>query len=287
MGCVDRIVKLVAVCSDSVEVNLRRLGVSSSICTQLRKRLGLVYRIAHGEKKPLRLVDFLDTGCEFYIVLHDEPTTIPKYDFPLNIVYEDEDVAVVDKPYGLAVIATHGHYGKSLANALASIWGDFVYRPVNRLDRDTSGLMIIAKNSLAHSILASSEIIKKYVGLCRGTLQGEGVWEFPIASSEEGMKRIVSPSGRYAKTAYRVLQNYDDCTLVEFQLFTGRTHQIRTHCAHVGHSLVCDRLYGDGKPFLCLNGKVLDRQALHSSYLCFDSPISGERVELTSKADFE
>ncbi len=289
MDKITRVLQLNSVTSGSVEQNLRQLGFSSSICTALRKELGLVYVVENGEKKPLRLVDFLDTGRIFYIIFKDwDIEKIPKYDYPINIVFEDEDVAVIDKPSGMAVIATHNHYGKSLVNALANIWGDFVYRPVNRLDRDTSGLMIVAKNQLAHSILSTADIVKKYHALCLGKLSGQGEWNFPIAdSSEESMKRYVAPHGKQAITKYKVLENWEDYTLVECELVTGRTHQIRVHTAHIGHPLVADKLYGDGKPMPAPNGTMVTTQALHSCHLEFCSPITRQKVVLDSKAPWE
>ncbi len=289
MDKITRILQLNSVTSGSVEQNLRQLGISSSVCTSLRKELGLVYVVENGDKKPLRLVDFLDTCRTFYIILKDwdiEP--IPRYDYPLDIVYEDEDVAVIDKPSGMAVIPTHNHYGKCLVNALANLWGDFVYRPVNRLDRDTSGLMIVAKNQLAHSILSTADIVKKYHALCMGVLSGQGVWEYPIAdSADESMKRYVAPHGKSALTKYKVLTNFEQYTLVECELVTGRTHQIRVHSAHIGHPLVADKLYGDGKAMLAPNGKLVTTQALHSCHLEFCSPITQQRVVLDSKAPWE
>lgn len=289
MERITRVLQLTSILNGSVENNLRQIGFSSSICTALRKEMGLVYTIQNGEKKPLRLVDFLDTSRTFYIVLKDfDVNPIPRYNYPLDIVFEDDDVAVIDKPSGMAVIPTHNHYGKSLPNALANIWGDFVYRPVNRLDRDTSGLMIVAKNQLAHSILSTANIVKKYHALCLGILSGQGEWDFPITDSIDGsMKRFVSQDGKPALTKYKVLQNFDDYTLIECELVTGRTHQIRVHSAHSGHPLVADKLYGDARAMQSPNGTLLTTQALHSCHLEFISPLSNQKVVLDSKARWE
>ena len=170
----ERRIEYVSSFDGTVEDILKSYGVSSSICATLRKSMGLVCKIANGEEIPIRLVDKLLAGEEFCIYLVDENITpIPKYDIPINIVYEDEDIAVIDKPAGLAVIPVKAHYGKCLANALANIWGDFVYRPVNRLDRDTSGLMIVAKNQLAHSKLALEHVHRESIARCSGTFLGE------------------------------------------------------------------------------------------------------------------
>ena len=154
-----RRIEYVAAFDGKAEDILKSKGISTSICTALRKSLGLVCRIADGGEIPIRLIDELSQGERFCIYLVDECVKpIPKSDIAVNIVYEDEDIAVIDKQAGIAVIPVRGHYGKSLANALANIWGDFIYRPVNRLDRDTSGLMIVAKNQLAHSALTTEHI---------------------------------------------------------------------------------------------------------------------------------
>ena len=275
----ERRIEYVAPFDGAVEEILKYYGVSSSICVSLRKSLGLVRKLVGGEEKPIRLVDILLKGESIRIYLVDENVTpIPKYDIPINIVYEDEDIAVIDKTAGLAVIPVKAHYGKCLANALANIWGDFVYRPVNRLDRDTSGLMIVAKNQLAHSKLALKRIHRQYVALCSGTFEGEksGEINLPIKRVGNSMRRGVDASGDEAITRYEILKQYQDYFSAKFVLETGRTHQIRVHISHLGYPLCCDKLYNPNpQNIICPNGKLLDRQALHSCKLEFIHPISG------------
>ena len=274
----------------TVEDILKYKGVSSSICVSLRKSLGLVCAIENGREIPIRLVDNLSAGESFCIYLVDEDIApIPKYDIPINIVYEDEDVAVIDKTAGLAVIPVKAHYGKCLANALANIWGDFVYRPVNRLDRDTSGLMIVAKNQLAHSRLSVEHIHREYVALCSGVFSGEksGEINLPIKRIGDGMRRGVDESGDEAITHYEILEQYKDYFSAKFVLKTGRTHQIRVHISHMGYPLCCDKLYNPNpQSIICPNSRCLDRQALHSCKLEFIHPISGKAMEFSSKAEF-
>ncbi|MDE6211122.1 MAG: RluA family pseudouridine synthase [Clostridia bacterium] len=269
---------------------LKSKGVSSSICTALRKSLGLVCLIKGSEEIPIRLIDRLSQSERFCIYLIDECVKpIPKLDIPVNIVYEDDDFAVIDKQAGIAVIPVRGHYGKSLANALANIWGDFVYRPVNRLDRDTSGLMIVAKNQLAHSALTAEHIYREYVALCSGVFVGEksGEINLPIKRSIEGLRRQVDPSGDKAVTCYEMLEQYKDYFSAKFILKTGRTHQIRVHSSYMGYPLCCDKLYNPNpQNIICPNGKILDRQALHSCQLEFVHPISGEKLKFLSQAEF-
>lgn len=282
-----RILTFTAKITASVEENLRLEGFSSVIITGLRKELGLIKR-ENGEN--IRTIDKLVVGEKYVITLIDEiKRDIPPYDFPIDIVYEDDDVAVINKPYSLAVLSTNLHYAKSLENVLKTKWGNFVYRPVTRLDKDTSGLMIVAKNSLSHSLLATQNVTKKYVALVEGKMDGEDTINAPIYKPESGsMKRIVDERGKQAITLYKSLKVYDEYSLVEFTLKTGRTHQIRVHSAYIGHPLCCDFLYNPNpKEIITPNGKTLTRQALHSKYLKFTHPITKLVMEFSVKADFE
>lgn len=285
-----RRIEYVAAFDGKAEDILKSKGISTSICTALRKSLGLVCRIADGGEIPIRLIDELSQGERFCIYLVDECVKpIPKSDIAVNIVYEDEDIAVIDKQAGIAVIPVRGHYGKSLANTLANIWGDFIYRPVNRLDRDTSGLMIVAKNQLSHSALTMKHIYREYVALCSGIYVGEmsGEINLPIKRVGEDICRKVDPSGDEAITKFEILDQYSDYFSARFVLGTGRTHQIRVHSSYMGYPLCCDKLYNPNPhKIICPNGKILDRQALHSCRLEFVHPISGEKLKFLSQAEF-
>ncbi len=238
--------------------------------------------------EPKKIVDKVKVGDIISICLEDQKITpIKKADIPINIVYEDEDLAIIDKQANLAVINTRRHFGQSLENALANIWGDFVYRPVNRLDKDTSGLMIIAKNQLAHSILSETKIEKKYQALVEGELFGEGDIEAKIEREGDSIiKRKVSDAGKYAHTHYKVIKNYKEYTLVELTLYTGRTHQIRVHMAYINHPLLGDGIYGGRSEVMLENGYTITRQALHASYLKFVHPITKKVIEIYSKPEF-
>ncbi len=238
---------------------------------------------------PVKIVDEVKENDVISIVLEDQEIKhVEKANIPINIIYEDEDLAVIDKQSNLAVINTRRHYGSSLENALANIWGDFVYRPVNRLDRDTSGLMIIAKNQLAHSILNTAHIKRKYIALVEGNLQGEGDIIAPIDREDDSIiKRKVAETGKYAETHYKAIKQFSTYTEVELELKTGRTHQIRVHMAHIGHPLLCDGIYNENAKEIVLdNGFKLDRQALHSAYLEFEHPILKKIISLSSKPDY-
>ena len=211
-------------------------------------------------------------------------------DIPLDIIYEDADVAVVNKPQGMVVHPSAGHTSGTLVNALmyhvkdlSSING--VVRPgiVHRIDKDTSGLLMIAKNDKAHNALAAElkdkKSLRKYVAIVHGNLPNDrGVIEAPIGRSDKDRKKqAVTAKGKPALTRFTVLERFGNYTLVELQLETGRTHQIRVHMAYIGHPVAGDPLYGPRKT---LKGHG---QFLHAKTLGFTHPTTGELVEFTAE----
>jgi 23S rRNA pseudouridine1911/1915/1917 synthase len=206
-------------------------------------------------------------------------------DIPLKVVYEDNDLLVIDKPAGLVVHPAAGHRSGTLVNAilarcpdLGSINGTIRPGIVHRLDKDTSGLMMVAKNEAAQINLSRQikqrSIKKGYLALVLGHLSPErGVIEAPIGRHPKDRKRMaVISGGREARTEYRVIKYFDDYTLVEAMPETGRTHQIRVHFAAIGHPIFGDHIYGKRSP-------LLGRQFLHAHRLGFKLPSSGEFVE--------
>lgn len=191
-------------------------------------------------------------GDRVEIYLNEERSEgIPPMDIPLRVLYEDDDILAVDKPTNMPTHPSKGNNLPTLANAVMGYYGgDFVFRSVNRLDRDTSGVVIIAKNQISASNLSSSMKKglwrKKYHAIVDGCPEPKSARiDAPIERIEEGnIKRTVRPDGKRAVTDYRVIEEYDDCSLCEISLLTGRTHQIRVHMAHVGHPLRSDFLYG-------------------------------------------
>ena len=218
-----------------------------------------------------------------------EPKTLdvePNSEIKLNIVYEDEHFAVINKPQGMVVHPASSYQkNDTLVNALladldklSSING--VIRPgiVHRLDKDTSGLIVVAKTDEAHKSLAS-QIEKKtarriYFGLCDGNFKEDtGTIDAPIARNKRDRKKMgIDTDGRRAVTHYTVLERFGKYTLVRFELETGRTHQIRVHASHIHHPIVGDEVYG-GSTALYKNG-----QLLHARQLVLTHPISGERM---------
>ena len=172
-------------------------------------------------------------------------------DIPLTVLYEDEDILAVDKPTDMPTHPSKGNNLPTLANAVMGYYGgDFVFRSVNRLDRDTSGIVIIAKNQFSAGALSSSMKKglwnKKYHALVSGIpAEKSGVIDAPIERVEEAnIKRMVREDGKRAITEYSVIEEYEKDCLCELHLLTGRTHQIRVHMAHIGNPLVSDFLYG-------------------------------------------
>ena len=279
-----RIIRIPVERAGTAEQALRAFGVSSSLCTALRKRLGLVSLESERGPIAIRLTQRLERGQTIRVALPpDCPQPMPVYDLALDIAYQDEDLAIVVKPPHLASIAVHGHYGRALPNALAAVWGDFVYRPVHRLDRDTSGLIVIARNRFAHGALCASGLQREYLALCRGKTDERGIVEAPIGAHPDDLYlRAVRADGAPATTYYRRVAYRDGVSLVRLRLGSGRTHQIRLHMAHIGHPLCCDADYNpDPAPPKLPNGAVLDRQALHSARVALIHPVTKARLQRT------
>lgn len=194
----------------------------------------------------------INEGDRLEIFLAEEKSeAIEPMEIPLTILYEDDDILAVDKPTNMPTHPSKGNNLPTLANAVMGYYGgNFVFRSVNRLDRDTSGIVIIAKNRISANALSASMKKglweKKYHALVRGIpTESNGIIDAPIERVEEGnIKRQVRPDGKRAITKYCVLESYEDSSLCEITLLTGRTHQIRVHMSYIGHPLVSDFLYG-------------------------------------------
>lgn len=207
---------------------------------------------------------------------------------PLDIVYEDDDVIVVNKPQGMVVHPAPGHPDHTLVNALlyhsplSTINGEFRPGIVHRIDKDTSGLLMVAKNDMAHRSLAAQLKAKtnerEYVALVHGVIkEDQGTVDAPLGRSpKDRKKQAVVADGRHAVTHFRVLRRYRHYTLVACRLETGRTHQIRVHMKYIGHPLAGDPLYGPRKTLLG-NG-----QYLHARLLGFKHPQTGEQLTFTA-----
>lgn len=227
------------------------------------------------------------------ITLQVPPSRIPDIepeDIPLDILYEDEDVIVVNKPKGMVVHPAPGHYTGTLVNALlfhcdnlSGING--VMRPgiVHRIDRDTTGSVIACKNDLSHRKIAASlkdhSIKRLYRAIVKGNPPEEGTIDKPIGRQKNDRKKMgITPDGKRAVTHYRVLSTSGDLSYVECRLETGRTHQIRVHMASIGHPVLGDTVYGSQKSPYKTEG-----QALHAMVLGFEQPSTGEYIETVAE----
>ncbi|HET7577846.1 MAG TPA: RluA family pseudouridine synthase [Bacillales bacterium] len=215
-----------------------------------------------------------------------EPLEVKAEDIPLDVVYEDADVIVVNKPQGMVVHPASGHPSGTLVNALLYHCRDLsgingIRRPgiVHRIDKDTSGLLMVAKNDLAHESLAEQlkekSIERKYKAIVHGFLQHDkGTIDAPIGRDASDRKKmaVTEKNSKNAVTHFTVLERFQDFTYVECQLETGRTHQIRVHMKYIGHPVAGDPKYGRRKTL------PLEGQALHAAVLGFIHPRSGERL---------
>ena len=218
-------------------------------------------------------------------------TEILPEDIPLEIVYEDNDLLVVNKPKGMVVHPAHGHYSGTLVNALMYHCGDSLsgingeMRPgiVHRIDMNTSGLLIVAKSDIAHRGLAEQISVhsfkREYEAVVCGNIKENGTVNAPIGRSKTDRKKmaVTAENSREAITHYTVLQNYNAFTHLRLKLETGRTHQIRVHMSYLGHPVAGDEVYGNGKP-VSLHG-----QCLHAKTIGFVHPITGEYMEFDSE----
>lgn len=213
-------------------------------------------------------------------------------EIPIEVVYEDSDIIVVNKPKGLVVHPANGNWDGTLVNAIMAICKDSLsgiggeVRPgiVHRLDKDTSGLLIIAKNDKAH-INMSNEIknrkVKKvYIALVRGRVaENEATINMPIGRSNKDRKKMaVVKNGKEAITHFKVIKRFDKYTLLEVKIDTGRTHQIRVHLSEIGHPVVGDEIYSNGKNEFGVHG-----QLLHAKSLDFKHPITGKDMHLEAE----
>lgn len=213
-------------------------------------------------------------------------------EIPIEVVYEDNDIIVVNKPKGLVVHPANGNPDGTLVNAIMAICKDSLsgiggeLRPgiVHRLDKDTSGLLIIAKNDKAHIAMSNQiknrEVKKIYIALVRGVVkEDEATIDMPIGRSTKDRKKMaITKNGKQAITHFKVLKRYPKYTLLEIKIDTGRTHQIRVHMAEIGHPVVGDMVYSNGK-----NDFGIEGQMLHAKSLDFKHPITGKQMHLTAE----
>lgn len=275
----------------SISDFLKSKGYTSSNIVELKKyENGIVLNgtWAYMNQKPARFDRLLVHVCEY----KKSENILPVF-IKLDIKYEDEDIVVVNKPSDMPIHPSLNNYENSMANALMYCYRDknFVFRCINRLDRDTTGLSVVAKHFLSAGILNTSmqrrEIKRVYNAIVEddGSLKESGTVDAPIAREDDTLiKRRVSKEGHRAITHYKVLKRLKGASLIELRLDTGRTHQIRVHMSYIGHSLVGDYLYNER-----YYDKENVRPLLHSKSLSFIHPITGEDlyIECELPKDFK
>lgn len=257
------------------------MGVSYGQFASLKARSGLLVNGA-----PVHADYALRPGDEVTALLADRPgKAVAPEDGPIAVVWEDEDLLILDKPAPLPCQCSPKQPAGTLENRLAFRYRDvpgFAFRPLNRLDKGTSGLMAAAMNAHAaqrlQKQLHTDRFVREYLAVVDGRMAGEGVIDAPIAKAAGAtVRRIVDPErGVRAVTRYRVEQQGEAHSLVRLRLETGRTHQIRVHLAHLGHPVAGDFLYGAEDP------RLPGRFALHSTFIRLTHPVTGEAIEKTS-----
>lgn len=260
-----------------------------SVQTFLRQHHGfswrMVVRLKHTENgitvngQLRRSIDRIHTGEELVLKFPEDAIRVEEADLPLNVVYEDDSLLVVDKPPYLAVHPSAFKPEPTLANAVVGYYAkqgqSHAFRPTNRLDRNTSGLLLTAKNAHVAYALAH-KVDKTYLAIVLGKLEGEGVIDQPIRIKDGCcITREVGEGGKESRTHYEALATDGEITLVRLWLETGRTHQIRVHMSWLGFPLAGDTMYGTDET-------VLPRHALHCAEMAFTHPLTGERVKLHS-----
>lgn len=233
----------------------------------------------NGKKEKLNYM--LSEGDIIEIELQREETQdIEPVKMELDIVYEDKDILIINKPPFIVVHPTKNYQTNTLSNGIIYYFRqkgeDTIVRLVSRLDMNTSGLIVVAKNQFTHMAMARDKdsFQKTYLAVVHNKMkEKEGLIDLPILKEEIGVKRIISPEGQESKTMYKVIEEYDNSSLIELRLLTGRTHQIRVHLSHFGCPIYGDDLYGEN------DEGYIKRQALHAAKIEFNHPRTLERMK--------
>lgn len=265
-----------------------RMAVSRTLMSRLKlTEQGIM---VNGERVYINL--HVRAGDVVQVRMEEERSDdIMPQDLSIEIMHEDDELIIVNKEAGMIVHPTHGHYINTVANAIVHHWQEqgvnHRFRPIHRLDQETSGVLAIAKNPYVHQHISEqmirNEVTKEYLALVYGVMaEDHGTVNEPIdRDPEQPHMRIVTPDGYSSVTHFRVEQRYSNATLVRLRLETGRTHQIRVHMKHLGHPLVGDKMYvlddTDSLPQQLVD--LMPRQALHHVTMGFVHPITNEKLE--------
>lgn len=264
------------------EILLDKLNFSVRSLSKMKREKSV---LVNGEFK--KLSSNIVKGDLIEVRIDEDMANFEPQDLNLNIIYDDFDIIMVNKPPFMVVHPTKSHFDKTIANGVT----DYIIKKnekvkvrfVNRLDMNTSGLVIVAKNAYAHHVLSKDmsddKVIKRYITVVNGIVENdEGTINQPIyRPTEDSIKRVVDKRGQESVTHYKVLERLNNATVLEVKLETGRTHQIRVHMNFIGHGIIGDELYG------YVNEDLINRQALHAYSLEFMQPRTKETLEF--KAD--
>lgn len=267
------------------EINIRQVlrekfGVSERLLTKLKKNKK-IYLNGNNDiflDIPVKSLDMVEVDFDF----DEDNSNIVPVKMDLNVIHEDDSLIVLDKPFNMPVHPSLNHYEDSLSNGLKYYYDSInlhrKIRPINRLDKDTSGIVIFAKNEYAQDRIRITN--KIYLTILEGKLEGSGIIDKPIARKADSIiERCISDNGEKAITEYSVIKNFkignEEFSLVKCILHTGRTHQIRVHMASINHPILGDTLYGK-------SSSLIGRQALHAYKLTFVHPIIKKEIEVTS-----
>ena len=252
--------------------------LTSKLVTKLKSTNGI---LVNDENVTVRKI--VKKGDVLKVIMTDEKSeNIVPNDIPLDIIYEDEDILAVNKPFDMPTHPSINHYEGTLANAVMHYYNDtdFVFRAVNRLDKDTTGIVLIAKNQYSAGFLnkqiMNRDIKKEYLAICKGELpKTHDIIEAPIKREEESViKRVVSHDGQYAKSEYWVMDEKNGYSLVRLKPYTGRTHQLRVHMAYIGNPIYADYIYGEEI--------IGERTRLHCYSMEFIRPSDNKQIKLTT-----
>lgn len=264
------------------EVLLDKLNFSVRSLSKMKREKSV---LVNGNYKKMDTA--LHSGDLIQVKIDEDKANFEPQDLNLNILYDDFDIIMVDKPPFMVVHPTKSHFDNTIANGVTHFIDSkdekVKIRFVNRLDMNTSGLVIVAKNAYAHHVISDDmkydKVEKKYITVVKGIIKDDfGEIEAPIYRPiDDSIKRVVDDRGQYALTKYKVLDRLNDATVLEVELLTGRTHQIRVHMDYIGHGIIGDELYG------YVDESLINRQALHAYSLKFEQPRTKELLKFEAE----
>ena len=268
--------------------------LSSFLREEMRMSAGLMNRLKWNNKlfvngQPVHTDYAVEIGDVITVPLDEPAPDYPAQEGALTILYEDEHLLAVDKPAGMLIHPSHARNTDTLANFVLGYYQktgqSSAFHPLTRLDRDTYGVVLLAKNSHIHGLLMNTRVQKTYhAWVCGRPDTDEGIIDAPIGRKPlPSLLRQVMPEGKPSVTEYKVLERRNDLTKLALTPITGRTHQLRVHCAYMGYPILGDPQYGNEKSREISEKMGISTQLLGAKSLVFDHPITGERLEITSR----